>query len=176
MPKLTIDGREIEVPAGTRLIEAAKKLGIKIPHYCYHEALSIAGSCRMCLVEIEKMPKLAIACHTIASDGMVVHTQSDAAKKARAAMLELLLANHPLDCPVCDQAGECKLQQYYMTVGQYESVLLDGKIKKTKILRSIPELDKAAIDAVKQWVYEPKIIDGKPRGVIFTVTVVFKLK
>jgi len=132
VPKLTIDGQEIEVPAGTKVIEAAKQLGIEIPHYCYHPALSIAGSCRMCLVEIEKMPKLAIACHTVVTDGMVVHTQSEWAEKARAAMLEFLLANHPLDCPVCDQAGECKLQQYYMTVGQYNSALLDNKIKKAK--------------------------------------------
>ncbi len=130
--KLTIDGREIEVPAGTRVIEAAKKLGIKIPHYCYHPALSIAGSCRICLVEIEKFPKPAIACHTVASEGMIVYTDSETARQARAAMLEFLLANHPLDCPICDQAGECKLQQYYMTVGQYDSVLLDNKVKKTK--------------------------------------------
>jgi len=132
MPQVTIDGQQIEVPAGTRLIEAAKELGIEIPHYCYHAALSIAGSCRMCLVEIEKMPKLEIACHTVVTEGMVVYTQTEKVKKARAAMLELLLANHPLDCPVCDQAGECKLQEYYMTVGQYSSVLLDNKIKKTK--------------------------------------------
>ncbi|MFC1476032.1 molybdopterin-dependent oxidoreductase, partial [Candidatus Zixiibacteriota bacterium] len=113
-------------------IEAAKKLGIKIPHYCYHPALSIAGSCRLCLVEIEKFPKPAIACHTVATEGMVVHTDSETARQARAAMLEFLLANHPLDCPICDQAGECKLQQYYMTVGQYNSALLDNKVKKTK--------------------------------------------
>jgi NADH-quinone oxidoreductase subunit G len=130
--KLTIDGREVEVPSGTRVIEAAKKLGIEIPHYCYHPALSIAGSCRMCLVEIEKFPKPAISCHTVAADGMVVHTDSGVAKQARAAMLEFLLANHPLDCPICDQAGECKLQQYYMTVGQYDSALLDNKVKKSK--------------------------------------------
>lgn len=130
--KLTIDGREVEVPAGTRVIEAAKKLGIEIPHYCYHPALSIAGSCRMCLVEIEKFPKPAIACHTMATAGMVVQTNSETARQARAAMLEFLLANHPLDCPVCDQAGECKLQEYYMTVGQYNSALLDNKVKKTK--------------------------------------------
>ncbi len=132
MPTLTIDNQEIKVPAGTRVIEAAKLLGIEIPHYCYHPALSIAGSCRMCLVEIEKFPKLAIACHTVATDGMIVHTNSDKAEHARTSMLEFLLANHPLDCPVCDQAGECKLQQYYMTVGRHNSALLDNKIKKTK--------------------------------------------
>jgi len=132
VPKVTIDGQEIEVPAGTRVIEAAKQLGIEIPHYCYHPGLSIAGSCRLCLVEIEKIPKLQIACHTVVRDGMVVLTRSDWAVRARAAMLEFLLVNHPLDCPVCDQAGECKLQQYYMTVGQYDSALLDNKVKKTK--------------------------------------------
>ncbi len=132
MPKLTINGNEIEVTPGTRVIEAARQLGIEIPHYCYHPGLSIAGSCRLCLVEIEKFPKLAIACHTVATDGMVVHTTSDKARAARAAMMEFLLANHPLDCPVCDQAGECKLQQYYMEVAQHDSTLLDNKVKKTK--------------------------------------------
>ena len=85
MPKVTIDGQEIEVPAGTRVIEAAKQLGIEIPHYCYHPGLSIAGSCRLCLVEIEKIPKLQIACHTVVTDGMVVLTRSDWAVRARAA-------------------------------------------------------------------------------------------
>ncbi len=104
MPKITIDGREVEVASGTTIIQAADKLGMFIPHYCYHPGLPIAGSCRMCLVEVEKAPKLQIACYTFVTDGMVVHTTTDQVKVARQAILEFLLANHPLDCPVCDQA------------------------------------------------------------------------
>jgi len=114
VPKLTIDGKEIEAPAGTNLIQAAASAGIEIPHYCYHPALSVVGNCRMCLVEVEKTPKPQIACNTAVAEGMVVHTKSDRAKAAQRAVLEFLLINHPIDCPVCDQAGECKLQDYYM--------------------------------------------------------------
>ena len=114
MPKLTIDGKEIEAPAGTNLIQAAASAGIEIPHYCYHPALTVVGNCRMCLVEVEKAPKLQIACNTAVADGMVVHTKSERTKAAQRAVLEFLLINHPIDCPVCDQAGECKLQDYYM--------------------------------------------------------------
>ncbi|HZO82760.1 MAG TPA: molybdopterin-dependent oxidoreductase [Candidatus Binataceae bacterium] len=114
MPKLTIDEREIEVPDGLNLIEAARLAGIEIPHYCYHPALAVVGNCRMCLVEVEKAPKLQIACNTRVADGMVVRTRSERTKAAQRAVLEFLLINHPIDCPVCDQAGECKLQDYYM--------------------------------------------------------------
>src|SRR6201993_4553099 len=103
---LTIDGTPVQVPAGTLLIEAAKQAGVLVPHYCYHPGLPVAGGCRMCLVEIEKQPQPAIACATQAAEGMVVKTQSPAAKSARTAVLEFLLINHPLDCPICDQAGE----------------------------------------------------------------------
>jgi len=114
MPKLTIDGKEVEVADGTNLIQAADQAGIEIPHYCYHPGLTVVGNCRMCLVEVEKAPKLQIACNTRAADGMVVHTKSDRTRTAQKAVLEFLLINHPIDCPVCDQAGECKLQDYYM--------------------------------------------------------------
>jgi NADH-quinone oxidoreductase subunit G len=114
MPKVTIDGKEIDAPGGINVIEAAEMVGIEIPHYCYHPALSVPGNCRMCLVEVEKAPKLQIACNTRVAEGMVVHTVSDKAKAAQRAVLEFLLINHPIDCPVCDQAGECKLQDYYM--------------------------------------------------------------
>jgi NADH-quinone oxidoreductase subunit G len=114
MPKVTIDGRELDAPNGINLIQAADLVGIEIPHYCYHPALSVVGNCRMCLVEVEKMPKLQIACNTKVADGMVVHTDSQRVKNAQASVLEFLLVNHPIDCPVCDQAGECKLQDYYM--------------------------------------------------------------
>ena len=132
MPKVTIDGREIEVPKGTRIIEAAKQLGIDIPFYCYHPGLSVAGNCRMCLVEVEKMPKMQIACHIEAQDGMVVNTKTEKVLKTREHVLEFLLVNHPVDCPVCDQAGECWLQDYYMKHGLYNSRLNEYKLKKPK--------------------------------------------
>lgn len=134
MPNITIDGKQIEVDAGATVIQAAEKLGIEIPRYCYHPGLSIVGQCRICLVEIEKMPKPQVACYTPVTDGMVVHTQSEKALRARKDVLELLLVNHPLDCPVCDQAGECWLQEYYMRVGQYDSKMVENKVKKDKAL------------------------------------------
>jgi NADH-quinone oxidoreductase subunit G len=112
--KLTIDGREIVAAKGTTVIQAAAAAGIAIPHYCYHPKLSIAGNCRMCLVEIEKMPRLQIACNTQVGEGLVIKTESPKVLEAREAVMEFLLVNHPLDCPICDQAGECRLQDYYM--------------------------------------------------------------
>jgi NADH-quinone oxidoreductase subunit G len=112
--KITIDGREIVTAKGKTVIQAAEDAGIDIPHYCYHPKLAIAGNCRMCLVEIEKMPKLQIACNTQATEGMAVKTQSPKVLEARRAVMEFLLINHPVDCPICDQAGECWLQDYYM--------------------------------------------------------------
>jgi NADH-quinone oxidoreductase subunit G len=135
MPKLTIDGKEIDAPDGINLIQAAERIGIEIPHYCYHPALSIVGNCRMCLVEVEKAPKLAIACNTKVADGMVVHTKSERTRTAQKAVLEFLLINHPIDCPVCDQAGECKLQDYYMDYDQQPSRFpLKEKNRKGKAL------------------------------------------
>jgi NADH-quinone oxidoreductase subunit G len=132
MPTLTINQRSISVPEGTTIIQAAEKLDVEIPRYCYHPGLSIAGSCRMCLIEIEKMPKLQPACNTRVTDGMVVHTDTDKVKKAVSGVLEFLLINHPLDCPVCDQAGECYLQEYYMKFGLYESRMDEDKVKRQK--------------------------------------------
>ena len=110
--KLTVEGREVEVPAGTSVLEAAKLAGILFPHYCYHPGLPVAGSCRMCLVDVEKSPKPVPSCATPVSAGMVVHVQSEQAVAARRAVLEFLLINHPLDCPICDKSGECSLQDY----------------------------------------------------------------
>src|SRR5205823_1751901 len=115
---LIIDGMPVSVPPGTLLIEAAKQGGVLVPHYCYHPGLPVAGLCRMCLVEVEKAPKLQIACATQVAEGMVVHTQSEQAKSARMGVLELLLINHPLDCPICDQAGECELQDFTFQEGR----------------------------------------------------------
>ena len=125
--KITIDGREIVTTKGKKVIQAAAEAGISIPHYCYHPKLSIAGNCRMCLVEIEKMPKLQIACNTDVSEGMVVKTQSPRVLEARRAVMEFLLINHPLDCPICDQAGECWLQDYYMKHDLTESRFQERK-------------------------------------------------
>jgi len=132
MPKLTVDGKEIEVEAGTNLIEVARRLGIEVPHYCYHPSLSIAGQCRLCMVDIEKTPRPSIACNTLAADGMVVHTQTDRVKETRRSIMEFHLINHPLDCPVCDQAGECWLQIYYMQHGLYDPRMVDEKVHKPK--------------------------------------------
>jgi NADH-quinone oxidoreductase subunit G len=135
MPKCTIDGREIEVPAGTTVINAAIKLGIHIPHFCWHPDLPVDGNCRMCLVEVEKMPKLQIACNTAVADGMVVRTNSEKAAEAHRTTLEFLLLNHPIDCPVCDQAGECYLQDQYMDHGLHDSkVQIEEKVQKRKVV------------------------------------------
>jgi len=117
---LTIEGRQVTVPAGTSILEAAKAAGILIPHYCYHPGLPVAGVCRMCLVEVEKAPKLAPSCATAVADGQVVYVHSDKALEARKGVLEMLLINHPLDCPICDQAGECELQDYTYQEGRSE--------------------------------------------------------
>ncbi len=101
MPKVTIDGTEIEVAQGTTVLQAALSQGTEVPHYCYHPGLTIAGNCRMCLVEVEKAPKLLIGCATQATDGMVVHTRSEKVKQAQASVMEFLLINHPLDCTIC---------------------------------------------------------------------------
>ncbi|HWA41278.1 MAG TPA: 2Fe-2S iron-sulfur cluster-binding protein, partial [Gemmatimonadales bacterium] len=115
---LTIDGTPVAVPKGTTIIEAAKQAGVLVPHYCYHPSLPSPAVCRMCLVEVEKNPKLQPSCVTTVAEGQVVHVHSDAAKKAREGVLEFLLINHPLDCPICDQAGECELQDYVFQEGR----------------------------------------------------------
>ncbi|HWU36617.1 MAG TPA: molybdopterin-dependent oxidoreductase [Candidatus Acidoferrum sp.] len=132
MPTLKIDGVEVTVPAKTTILEAAKTVAIDIPHYCYHPGLSVVGQCRMCQVEVEKMPKLAIACNTVVSDGMVVATRSPKVEKARRAVLEFYLLNHPLDCPICDKGGECPLQDYTLKYGPGESRMAEEKVQRAK--------------------------------------------
>ena len=117
MPKLTIDGDEIEVPAGTTILQACELAGIEVAHFCFHERLAIAGNCRMCLVEVERSPKPIASCAMPVGDGMVVHTKSPKALKAQKGVMEFLLINHPLDCPICDQGGECDLQDQAMAYG-----------------------------------------------------------
>jgi NADH-quinone oxidoreductase subunit G len=132
MPKVTIDGEVIEVKAGTTILQAALTRGREIPHYCYHPGLSIAGNCRMCLVEVEKAPKLVIGCYTPVAEGMIVQTASDKVKQARSAMMEFFLINHPLDCPICDQAGECRLQEYAVEHGTGTSRYTEPKLALSK--------------------------------------------
>jgi NADH-quinone oxidoreductase subunit G len=132
MPKLTVNGKDVEVPAGTNLIEAARAVGVEVPHYCYHPGLSIAGQCRLCMVDIEKTPRPTIACNTVAAEGMVVQTETDRVRETRKSIMEFHLINHPLDCPVCDQAGECWLQIYYMQHGLYDPRMTDEKVHKPK--------------------------------------------
>ena len=125
--KLTIDGKPVAVPPGTLLIDAAKQMGIEVPSFCYYPGLSLQGACRMCLVAIEKMPKLQTACTTLVGNGMVVHTETPDVTNARKAMLEFLLTNHPLDCPVCDKGGECELQDAVFRYGAAETRFLETK-------------------------------------------------
>jgi NADH-quinone oxidoreductase subunit G len=132
MAKITIDGIQFEVDPKLTVIEAARKNGVHIPHFCWHPKLSVAGNCRMCLVEIEKIPKLAIACATQVADGMVVKTKSEKVVKARNAVMEFLLINHPLDCPICDEAGECKLQDYTYKYSIGYSRFEEDKVHKPK--------------------------------------------
>ncbi len=127
---LTVDGKKVTAPAGTLLIEACKSVGIEVPSFCYYPNLSLQGACRMCLVKIEKMPKLQTACTTVISEGMAVVTESDEIKQARKSMLEMLLGNHPLDCPVCDAGGECELQDMTFSYGAAESKFMEAKNHK----------------------------------------------
>ena len=159
--KVTIDGREVSVPRGTNLIEAAKAASVEVPHYCYHQKLSVAGNCRMCLVEVgtpkmtaEKkpeldaegkpvisfIPKLQIACNTPVTEGMVCLTRSAKVEKARQGVMEFLLINHPLDCPICDQAGECRLQEFAVDFGKGESRFVDEKVHKPKKVSLGPKI------------------------------------
>jgi NADH-quinone oxidoreductase subunit G len=151
--KLTIDDKPVEAPRGTNLIEAAKRVGIEVPHYCYHPKLQVVGNCRMCLVDVgmPKLgpykkpvldadgqpvvvfgPKLSIACNTAVAEGMVVHTRSPKVIKAREGVMEFLLINHPLDCPICDQAGECRLQEFSVDYGKGQSRFVEEKVHKPK--------------------------------------------
>ena len=135
MPKCTIDGKQIEVAPGTNALQAALDNGIHIQHFCWHPDLPVDGNCRTCMIEVERMPKLQIACNTVISEGMVIRTDSPKATEAQRTALEFLLINHPIDCPVCDQAGECYLQDNYMRYGLYDSkVEVEDKVRKRKVV------------------------------------------
>lgn len=127
MPTLTIDGTEVTVDPGTTVLQACEEAGVEVPRFCYHERLSIAGNCRMCLVDMEKAPKPIASCAMPAGDGMVIHTNTERVKKAREGVMEFLLINHPLDCPICDQGGECDLQDQAMAFGRGKNRYDDNK-------------------------------------------------
>ncbi len=127
MLTLSIDGNEVQVPEGINLVDAAQTAGIEIPTYCYHPGLTVVGQCRICFVEVEGMPRLVTACSTPAQENMVVLTDSEKVKEARQAVMEFLLENHPLDCPVCDQAGECFLQDYSVEHGRDTTHMVDER-------------------------------------------------
>src|ERR1700684_4622691 len=127
---LKINHRDVQVPAGTTVIEATRLIGTEVPSFCYYPGLSLQGACRMCLVEVEKMPKLQTACTMVAAEGMVVRTMSEPVKNARKFMLEFLLTNHPLDCPVCDKGGECELQDMVFRYGADTSRFIEEKIHR----------------------------------------------
>jgi NADH-quinone oxidoreductase subunit G len=132
MPNFTLDGKQLDFKPGQTIIQAAIDHGINIPHFCWHPALSVSGNCRICLVEVEKLPKLTIACATQITEGMVVYTNSPVTISARNAVMEFLLINHPLDCPICDEAGECKLQDYSFKYGVGKSRFDETKNHKEK--------------------------------------------
>jgi NADH-quinone oxidoreductase subunit G len=138
MAKITIDGVEVDVQEGINCIEAAKAADIHVPHFCYHPSLSVVGQCRMCLVEIEGMPKLQAGCSTTVKEGMKIHVWNDKVDEARKGQMEFLLINHPLDCPICDKAGECPLQDYAFNYGSVASRY--GEFKRT-----YPGMDRTAI-------------------------------
>src|SRR6185437_7509116 len=125
---LKINDRDVQVPPGTLVIEATRRIGTEVPSFCYYPGLSLQAACRMCLVEVEKMPKLQTACTLVATEGMVVKTNSEQVRNARKYMLEFLLTNHPLDCPVCDKGGECELQDMAFRYGAGESRFNETKL------------------------------------------------
>ncbi|MEH6402481.1 MAG: NADH-quinone oxidoreductase subunit NuoG [Sneathiella sp.] len=127
MPTLTVDGVEVTVETGATILQACEEAGAEIPRFCYHERLSIAGNCRMCLVEMEKAPKLVASCAMPAGEGMIIHTNTEKVKNGREGAMEFLLINHPLDCPICDQGGECDLQDQSMAYGSGNSRYLEHK-------------------------------------------------
>ena len=138
--RFTLDGRPIEARLGETVLEAATRAGVMIPHYCWHQALGNPGNCRMCIVEVEGAPKPQVSCRLPAREGLVVRSASPAARRAQCSALEFHLVDHPLDCPVCDQSGECGLQDYYMDIGRYPSAMREDKAHAGKRLPIGPHI------------------------------------
>jgi len=135
MIKIVIDNKPVEAQQGETILKAAQQAGIPIPHLCYHPAFPPEGSCRICLVEIERLPKLELACSTVVREGMKISTQTPRVREARRGVLEFLLADHPLDCPICDKAGECDLQDYYQEYGAFKSAFKEAKERREKKIK-----------------------------------------
>ncbi len=161
---LTVDGKKFTTPAGTLLIEACKSAGIEVPSFCYYPNLSLQGACRMCLVKIEKMPKLQTACTTVVTEGMIVTTENEEVRQARKSMVEMLLGNHPLDCPVCDAGGECELQDMTFNYGAAESSSWrprttakssSGRRSSSSTARAASSATAACASAAKAWTSGP---------------------
>ena len=142
MLEIEIDGKKAQVPDGSTVMDAAQQVGVYIPHFCYHKKLSIAANCRMCLVDVEKSPKPAPACATPVMDGMKVATRSEKALKFQRSVMEFLLINHPLDCPICDQGGECELQDVSLGYGRSVSRFNERK-------RVVPDEDMGPLVATE---------------------------
>ena len=140
----TVDGKEVVARPGTNMIEAARQAGADIPYYCYHPRLSIAANCRMCLVEVSSSPKLVPACQTPLSEGLAVKTNTGVVKDSQRSVLEFILLNHPVDCAICDQAGECKLQEYSVDYGKSESRFVEPKVHKPKRVELGPRVPPVA--------------------------------
>jgi NADH-quinone oxidoreductase subunit G len=168
MPKLKVDGIEVEVPAGTVIIEAAKLAGKDVPFFCYHDKLSRPANCRQCLVEVAKAPKLVPACYTTVAEGMEVLTESSRVKDVQRSNMEFLLLNHPVDCPICDQAGECKLQNYYRDYDFKPSRLNVLPNHKPKVVRLGAEVvldDERCILCTRCVRFYEEIVGERPLGV-----------
>ena len=133
MIEIELDGKKVSVPQGSMVMHAAEAIGLYVPHFCYHKKLSIAANCRMCLVEVEKAPKPMPACATPVTQGMVVHTKSPKAIVAQKGVMEFLLINHPLDCPICDQGGECQLQDLAVGYGASGTRYIEEKDRKSVV-------------------------------------------
>lgn len=140
MPKVFVDEHEIEAPDGLNMIQVARMAGIEIPHFCYHPGLGVDGNCRLCLIEIDGVAKPQVACNTFVKDGLKIRTDTEKLKDLRRSVLEFFFLHHPLDCPICDQAGECLLQDFYMEIGQYESRFDLPKHHKRKVVDVGPRI------------------------------------
>ena len=151
MIEIELDGKKVDIVEGSMIMHAADKAGTYIPHFCYHKKLSIAANCRMCLVDVEKMPKPMPACATPVTQGMIVRTKSDKAIKAQQSVMEFLLINHPLDCPVCDKGGECPLQNQAMSNGRVETRFEDIKRTFPKPIKLSERVTAWKVGEVRAW-------------------------
>ena len=138
--KVTLNGRDIEAHEGENVLQLARRHGVDIPHFCYHQKLSVAGNCRLCLVKVNGLPKLMPACNVVAMPDMKVETDAEEVRKARRDVMQFVLLNHPVDCGICDKAGECRLQDYQHEYGAAQSRSVDPKIRRRKLVELSPRI------------------------------------